>query len=270
MRAYATALPGPHEYIFLLTKSERYFHDAFAVKTPAKNPQDDVRRLGQQHPGNATNPVAERNGLRVLKAKDPNTKDHKAKKRGHIRQHGGLDNKTRTEQMQLGANLRDVWSIATQSHPTNHSAAYPVRLILPCILAATSAKGVCKACGAPSYRATEKLFIPQADVSPERSVRGAPGQKPMDPSNGWEGTQRGAVAERTTGWNPGCKHDQGLVPATILDPFCGTGTTGVAALRNSRSFIGIEIHPGNVQNARKRIIADMPILNSPAEQRETG
>ena len=33
------------------------------------------------------------------------------------------------------------------------------------------------------------------------------------------------------------------VPATVLDPFAGSGTTGTVALRLGRSFKGIEINP---------------------------
>jgi len=40
---------------------------------------------------------------------------------------------------------------------------------------------------------------------------------------------------------------------TILDPFCGSGTTGVACVKTGRKFIGIEIDPGYCEIARKRI-----------------
>jgi site-specific DNA-methyltransferase (adenine-specific) len=39
----------------------------------------------------------------------------------------------------------------------------------------------------------------------------------------------------------------------ILDPFMGSGTTGVAALNSRRSFIGIELEPGYFEIAKKRI-----------------
>ncbi len=48
---------------------------------------------------------------------------------------------------------------------------------------------------------------------------------------------------------------------TVLDPFTGSGTTGVVALRHGRSFVGIEINPDYAQMARDRIIADAPLLN---------
>ena len=40
---------------------------------------------------------------------------------------------------------------------------------------------------------------------------------------------------------------------TVLDPFLGSGTTGVAAKKLNRSFIGIELDPGYFQIAKKRI-----------------
>jgi DNA modification methylase len=47
----------------------------------------------------------------------------------------------------------------------------------------------------------------------------------------------------------------GFVPdaRTILDPFMGSGTTGVAALQLGRKFIGIELDPGYFDIACRRI-----------------
>jgi hypothetical protein len=40
---------------------------------------------------------------------------------------------------------------------------------------------------------------------------------------------------------------------TVLDPFMGSGTTGVACVQTGRDFIGIEIDPGYFAIAEKRI-----------------
>ena len=40
---------------------------------------------------------------------------------------------------------------------------------------------------------------------------------------------------------------------TILDPFMGSGTTGVAAVKNNRDFIGIEVDPAFFDIACRRI-----------------
>ena len=47
---------------------------------------------------------------------------------------------------------------------------------------------------------------------------------------------------------------------TVLDPFCGSGTTGVVALRLGRSFVGIELNQTYRELARTRIGAAMPLL----------
>lgn len=40
---------------------------------------------------------------------------------------------------------------------------------------------------------------------------------------------------------------------TVLDPFCGSGTTGVACVKAGRSFIGIEREPSYFDAACRRI-----------------
>lgn len=51
----------------------------------------------------------------------------------------------------------------------------------------------------------------------------------------------------------------------VLDPFNGAGTTGLVALRHSRSYIGIELNPEYAALARDRIRDDAPLLNTLAE-----
>lgn len=52
---------------------------------------------------------------------------------------------------------------------------------------------------------------------------------------------------------------------TVLDPFAGSGTTGLVALRSGRSFIGMETNPEYAAMARARIRDDAPLLNTSAE-----
>lgn len=49
---------------------------------------------------------------------------------------------------------------------------------------------------------------------------------------------------------------------TVLDPFNGSGTTGVVALRHGRKYIGIELNPAYVEMARRRIGGDAPLFNA--------
>jgi len=54
---------------------------------------------------------------------------------------------------------------------------------------------------------------------------------------------------------------------SCLDPFMGSGTTGVAALKMGRKFIGIEIDPHWFDVACKRIADAMPLFRTDAEER---
>ena len=75
-------------------------------------------------------------------------------------------------------------------------------------------------------------------ASLEKDLQGAahPTQKPV------------ALMEWSIGFLPNA--------ITILDPFMGSGTTGVAALRLGRKFIGIEIEPRYFDIACRRIEAE--------------
>jgi len=47
----------------------------------------------------------------------------------------------------------------------------------------------------------------------------------------------------------------------VLDPFCGSGTTGVVACGLDRAFIGIELNASYAAMARNRIQNDQPLFN---------
>ena len=56
----------------------------------------------------------------------------------------------------------------------------------------------------------------------------------------------------TIGWtNCGC--NAGWASGIVLDPFIGSGTTGVVAKKLGRDFIGIELNSEYVEMAKKRI-----------------
>ena len=55
--------------------------------------------------------------------------------------------------------------------------------------------------------------------------------------------------------------------ALVLDPFMGSGTTGIACIRTGRRFIGIEIDPTHYATACRRIdneLQQMPLLEAQA------
>lgn len=51
---------------------------------------------------------------------------------------------------------------------------------------------------------------------------------------------------------------------TVLDPFMGSGTTGVAAITHGRTFIGIEINPDYAASAIERILKCLPTTKDPS------
>ena len=216
-----------HEYVFLLSKSARYYYDADAIRTPGQE------RIGQAGTFSRNGAVSE------LVIPGQTAAEHRL----------------RDDRVPAGANARTVWSIATQPYKFAHFATFPEKLIEPCILAGTSERGVCGVTGDPWARVVERT-----SMEINRSER----THPMGRTRS-SGTMTKPPTCETTGWQPTCDHDSEPVPALVLDPFCGSGTTGVVALRHGRSFIGIELNPEYIELARKRIVADAPLLNTVAE-----
>lgn len=149
-----------HEFIFLLSKSERYFYDAAAIREPAEfrtdarpfgnaggNRHGDEERVYKPHhdstearkararEGIKSNPTESKNGIR------PPSMYRADKQRGHTRRHAGFndrwDGMSKTEQAEMGRNKRDVWTVATVPYEGAHFAVFPPDLIKPCILAGT-------------------------------------------------------------------------------------------------------------------------------------
>ena len=124
-----------HEYIFLMSKSKKYYYDNEAIKEPARDWGTRDRSKGKYHnPGTGLQPHS---GL---------TKSYSKK------------------------NKRSVWTVNKKPYKGAHFATYPEELIEPCILA---------------------------------------------------GSEKGDI---------------------VLDPFMGSGTTAAVAKKNSRAYIGCELH----------------------------
>lgn len=100
-----------HEYIFLLSKSSKYYYDHEAVKEKAKTEPQSRNKNREGY--NADYPKGDRfsEGDRVFGA-------------------DGL------------ANKRSVWTVNTRPYPEAHFATYPKKLIRPCIKAGCPKGGV--------------------------------------------------------------------------------------------------------------------------------
>ena len=119
-----------HEKLYLLTKSARYFYDAEAVRV-ACSPNTHARRKDRER----------------VPRKGSDTYDRRA---GTWK-----EKRTVAEQAEIGANLRNVWTIPTHAYPDAHFATFPPKLVEPCIKAGTSEKGCCPECGTAWVRGME-------------------------------------------------------------------------------------------------------------------
>jgi site-specific DNA-methyltransferase (cytosine-N4-specific) len=148
-----------HEYLFLLTKSSKYYFDNEAIKEPSAQLGKTNIRFGGNKYGDSSDPK------------------HATKSGNEY-----IDNGTR--------NRRSVWTIPTKPFRGAHFAVMPEALVEPCILATS---------------------------------------QPGD---------------------------------TILDPFTGSGTVAVVALRHERNFIGTELNTDYVNIAKQRITDANPMFNN--------
>ena len=217
-----------HEYVFLLSKSERYYYDSEAIREP-----------------NSSNEQLEHN-LRY--AKPYEAYDSRGGPSG-TGQPGNENNRgIHSRPGNIGRNRRSVWTVTTNPFPDAHFATFPPDLIKPCILAGTSSTGACGNCGAPYQRVVERspvLHRPNSDSirgnSP--SARAALGQ----PQQGSR-----SVATSTLGWQPTCQCKAEIKPCVVLDPFAGSGTTGKVAIELGRKAILIEPKAEYIEMIKRR------------------
>lgn len=124
-----------HEYIFLLSKSEKYYYDQESIKEPASYSTEE--RKSRSRDGNKR---LIGNGVNAIHPKKSD------KQRGHSRRHAGFnerwDHMTREEQCSGMRNKRSVWTVATRPFPEAHFATFPEELIQPCILAGCPEGGI--------------------------------------------------------------------------------------------------------------------------------
>ena len=177
------------------------------------------------------------------------------KQRGHRRPHQGCidrwDDMTTAEQRAGGANARTVWRIAARPFSGKHFATFPEDLPRRCILAGTSEYGVCAECGAPWERTVRKFAC--GTVRQRRSAGLGTNYKDAFALQQPTSEFQEGVAYSTTGWQPTCACAAGVVPATVLDPFIGSGTTAVAAQKLGRRAVGIDASEEYLRLAVKRV-----------------
>jgi DNA modification methylase len=224
-----------HEYLFLLSKSAKYFYDADAVREitgreATADEYDDARK--ETWPS------------------------------GGIERHAGSYKNAHAPALThpSGRNRRTVWNIATEAFPGAHFATFPRKLVQPCILAGCP-EHACPECGAPWER--------EVEISYTDAHRGMVGNQKKAVTDGMvmhagrENDKRMDKHSTTIGEHPTCACGLAPIGGTVLDPFGGSGTTGEVALEYGRRAILIELKPEYVELAKKRLrpVAGRPMLN---------
>lgn len=132
-------------------------------------------------------------------------------------------------------NRGSVLRISSQGYPGAHFATFSPKLIEPCVLAGTSARGCCAKCGAPWRRVTEERKLTRDRPNEYVKRTGAAGT-----GNRCANTVAGVEVE-TVGWEPACGCGAGVVPCTVCDPFVGSGTTVAVAVGLGRRGWGVDL-----------------------------
>jgi hypothetical protein len=216
-----------HEYIFLLSKKERYYYDAESIAEPFAD-----ERMG--NPGTYT----------------PHYQIGSARNDGNqIGANGQWDGADRA-----GRNKRSVWTVTTKPYSGAHFATFPPDLIEPCIKAGCPEQ-CCSVCDAPWERVTrsESTGSYEAKVTSSRD-----GVLRNDLAK--HGGRIGECRTETIGWQPSCQCNAPFWAGTVLDPFGGAGTTGLVADRLQRNAVLIELNADYADMARKRITGDSPLF----------
>jgi hypothetical protein len=210
--------PATSDLVVACMSGKRYWDD-LATRQPAKRPEQD----GWQRAG----------GAKFQGAKDT--------------EGVGFRPEVNTSNPS-GAPLLDYWEIPPTGYSGSHYAVFPPALVEPLVKAMVPPK-VCRECGEPSrrivamseeYRAVRDEIIALDD--PKTGMLG------YDKRGGGLRPSSQVVDQ---GWTD-CGHDN-YRPALILDPFAGSGTTGLVATGYGHDAVLIDIDERNAELAMERV-----------------
>lgn len=229
-----------HEYLFLLTKEDRYYYDAESIKEPFRtDPKENYPKRSRI------------TGRGSQSASAASTSGPQQDKSGGYPPNGS------------GRNKRSVWTITPQQFKGAHFAVMPEALVEPCILAGTSEHGCCIECRAP-YKRIIELGEPDrewqrrcgGDVDGEYHGQAVKDYESAGAQNASDVKARilaGMRERKTVGWQKTCQcQGNEVVPCLVLDPFSGSGTTCLVAGRLGRKAIGIDLNQSYCNIAKTR------------------
>ncbi len=126
-----------HEYVFMFSKSQKYYYDSEAIKTEAKESsvvramQDTANQIGGIVPGKSNGNM--KAVLKNLPDGQNNIRKLRDKQRGYWDQQN---------QQSFRANKRSVWTCSPAQYPEEHFAVFPEELIWDMVLAGCPEGGV--------------------------------------------------------------------------------------------------------------------------------
>lgn len=128
-----------HEYLFLFSKSPRYYYDYEAVKEPLA--ESSILRMSQENIENQTGSARANGGTRVDRPMTPVSSGNKRRIYGEGRGRPGSHIAGSVPWEGVNRNRRTVWTVPTVAFKGAHFATFPPKLIEPCILAGTPVGG---------------------------------------------------------------------------------------------------------------------------------
>lgn len=151
-----------------------------------------------------------------------------------------------------GRNKRSVWTLTTSRFKGEHYATFPLQLVEPMILASTAPQA-CERCGKPWRRVVE----PTGHVNRREAAHVPNNTKTKTDSTRWAPTTR---PTSTFVADCRCEDALGTGQCVVLDPFGGSGTTAVAAIKHGRHAVLIELNRSYVELQRERASTVQPVL----------
>lgn len=227
-----------HEYIFLLTKSPKYYYDSYAVRQPLA--ENSISRLEQdiENQKGSSRENGNTRQERPMKAVQKNVNSMRPWPHGIVRdrllnydskekqlrpnvERGGYESESDLPAPANTANKKSVWTISTKPFTGAHFATFPEDLIVDCIRAGTSEHGKCSTCGQPWMRVVQKQNVGNdGNTNTKYDEKSAAGRlaKKRDAARQQQG-QEFVDNTKTITWWPSCEcHGKFITEKIIILP----------------------------------------------------
>jgi DNA modification methylase len=266
-----------YEHVFMFVKSSNYFFDQENVKEPCVTPADSkVSQTFGAIKGKYNNEIL--------------AHSNNVGKKWEYSPMRNIRNVWRIPTVPLSCGVCQICGKYWHRNPPKkhcgvetvaHFASFPERLVELCLKSGSSQHGCCPKCLSPWERIVEK----GEPILNAWSMKGM-GQYNLK-TNEYKltsleenSTLKHIVPSRTIGWGPTCncvetgtpdfigdgpEHDVTMsypepIPCTILDPFFGSGTSGLVASKLGMNCIGIELNENYIKMAIGRLSRELGLL----------